>query len=213
MNFLRQHWFDVGYALALLVTGFLFLPTLDPIALVLWVSLISLFLHQFEEYRFPGTFPGMINRVMFSSKQPDRYPLNTNTALIINLLVGWFFYFLAAAFGENALWLGIATILVSAGNFIAHTFLFNIKAKTPYNPGMFTSVFLFLPIVVWFFILVIRYDLASPIDWTLGIVLGIALNYIGILKLIDWLKDENTEYIFPERFIPTTVKDTTKEAL
>ena len=179
----------------------LFLVQLNPLSSLLWVSLISLFLHQSEEYRYPGYFPGMMNTVMFSSKQPDRYPLNTNTAFIINVFVGWSSYLLAAILGEKAIWLGIATILVSVGNFIAHTFLFNIKGKTIYNPGMFTAIIIFLPIAAYFGYLVIQGNLATPVDWIVGIFLGIVLNVIGILKLIDWLKDENTKYIFPKRFL------------
>jgi hypothetical protein len=201
MNFMRLHWFDIGIGLAVITGGILLLFNLNPLSLLLWVSLISLFLHQFEEYRYPGYFPGMMNTVMFSSKQPDRYPLNTNIAFIINVFIGWLSYFLAAVFGERVLWLGTATILVSIGNFIAHTFLFNIKGKTLYNPGMFTAIILFLPISISFGYLLIKGSLATPIDWIIGIILGITLNFMGILKLIDWLKDENTKYIFPERFL------------
>ncbi len=160
-----------------------------------------MFLHQFEEYRYPGYFPGMMNTVMFSSEQPDRYPLNTNISFIVNVFIGWLSYLLAAVFGEKALWLGIATILVSVGNFIAHTFLFNIKGKTFYNPGMFTAIVLFAPIAVYFGYLLIQGHEAAFLDWLIGIILGIVLNVVGILKMIDWLKDENTEYIFPERFL------------
>jgi hypothetical protein len=199
MNFMRLHWFDIGLGLALITGGILVQLKLNPLSLLLWVSLISLFLHQFEEYRYPGYFPGMMNTVMFSSKQPDRYPLNTNIAFIVNVFVGWLSYFLTAVFGERVLWLGIATILVSVGNFIAHTFLFNIKGKTLYNPGMFTAIVLFLPIAAYFGYLLIKGNLATPIDWIVGVILGVALNFIGILKLIDWLKDENTRYIFPKR--------------
>lgn len=202
MNTLHLHWFDIGLGFALLSSSFLVVVPLSPLAFLLWLSLISLFLHQAEEYRYPGYFPGMINSVMFASPQPDRYPLNTNTALIINVLVGWLTYFLAAVFAEKAVWLGIATLLISAGNFIAHIFLFNIKGKTRYNPGMLTAVLLFLPIAVIFFGLIIREGLATPLDWAIGIPLGIALNFLGILKLIDWLKDINTPYIFPQRFMP-----------
>ena len=199
MNFMRLHWFDIGLGLALITGGILVQLKLNPLSFLLWVSLISLFLHQFEEYRYPGYFPGMMNTVMFSSKQPDRYPLNTNIAFIVNVFVGWLSYFLTAVFGERVLWLGIATILVSVGNFIAHTFLFNIKGKTLYNPGMFTAIVLFLPIAAYFGYLLIKGNLATPIDWIVGVILGVALNFIGILKLIDWLKDENTRYIFPKR--------------
>ncbi len=151
MNILRQHWSEIGLVLAIMVAGYLAFSHLSILSFLLWVSLISLFIHQFEEYRYPGYFPGMLNKVMFSNNVPDRSPLNPNTALLVNLIVGWLFYFLAAILGEKALWLGIATILVSAGNFFAHTFLFNIKGKTFYNPGMLTADLLFLPIVVYFF--------------------------------------------------------------
>lgn len=204
MKFMRLHWFDVGFVLAIITGVFISLIKLSPVSLLLWISLISLFLHQFEEYRYPGYFPGMMNTVMFSSKQPDRYPLNTNTSLIINTFVGWLSYFLAAIFGEKAIWLGIAVILVSVGNFFAHTFLFNIKGKTLYNPGMLTAILLFAPISSYFFYLVIHGNLATPKDWIVGIILGAILNVIGVLKLIDWLKDENTEYVFPKRFLMPT---------
>src|SRR5438477_6664949 len=92
--------------------------------MLLWLSLISLFLHQFEEYRWPGYFPGMINTVMFRSSQPDRFPLNTQTSLLINVALGWSVYFFAAIFAKEAVWLGIAAILISVGNIIAHTSFF-----------------------------------------------------------------------------------------
>ena len=201
MNFMRLHWFDVGLVLAFVAGVVVFFINLNPFSLLLWLSLISLFLHQFEEYRYPGYFPGMMNTVMFSRQQPDRYPLNTNTSFIVNVFIGWFSYLLAAVFAEKALWLGIATILVSVGNFIAHTLLFNIKGKTLYNPGMVTAIVLFLPISAYFGYLVINNHLATPLDWVAGVILGLVLNFVGILKMIDWLKDENTEYIFPKRFL------------
>jgi len=199
MNFLRLHWFDVGLALAFVTGGIVFSSNLAPLSLLLWLSLISLFLHQFEEYRYPGYFPGMTNTVMYSSKQPDRYPLNTNTSFIVNVLIGWLSYLLAAVIAEKALWLGIATMLISVSNFVVHTFVFNIKGKTLYNPGMLTAIILFLPIAVYFGYLILQGHEATFIDWLVGIILGIALNFIGILKMIDWLKDENTKYIFPAK--------------
>ena len=206
MNFMRQHWFDIGLVLALVASISLFFTTLSAVSLVLWLSLIALFVHQFEEYRYPGYFPGMLNLVLFASKLPDRYPLNSNTALLVNVLIGWLFYALAAVFGERVIWLGIATILVSVGNIVAHTFLFNLKGKTFYNPGMITAVILFLPIALYFFFLIAQESSATSLDWILGIGLGIALNYVGILKLIDWLKDEQTAYVFPKRCLPPAMR-------
>jgi hypothetical protein len=46
---------------------------------------------------------------------------------------------LAALFWGQAFWLAIATIMVSLGNVLAHTLVFNIKVRTLYNPGLFTN--------------------------------------------------------------------------
>lgn len=206
MNFLRSHWYDLGIGLALLIGTALLVFHPRGLSLILWISLIALFLHQFEEYRLPGTFPGMMNRVMYASTEPNFYPLNPNIALLINVVVGWLVYLLAAVFVETALWLGIAAILVSVGNFIAHTFLFNIRGKTRYNAGMLTAIVLFLPISACFFYYVVTYQAATPVDWVVGLLLGVALNYFGILKVIDLLKDKDTEYAFPQRNVKANAR-------
>ncbi|MGH2645136.1 MAG: HXXEE domain-containing protein, partial [Chitinophagaceae bacterium] len=192
---------DIGGMLFILVLLFIGVnfKVLTNYELLMWLSLASLFLHQLEEYRIAGTFPGMINKVMFSSEMPDRYPLNTNTSLVINVIVGWLFYFLAAVYGEKVIWLGMATILISLGNFIAHTFLFNIRGKMYYNAGMITSWLFFAPCIYFFFHIIYSNHLATPVDYYVGVSLGIALNIVGVFKLIDWLKDKSTPYIFEQR--------------
>ncbi len=201
MTFLRNNWYDVGAFLSVLVCIYVlnYHDTLTQYQIVMWLSLVSLLLHQFEEYRLPGTFPGMVNTVMYKSKMPDRYPLHSNTALYVNVFVGWTCYFLAAFFAENAIALGMATIMVSIGNIIAHTFVFNIKGKTIYNAGLLTSWLLFAPCVYFFVSIMYTNHLATKTDFYIGFALGIGLNYVGILKLIDWMADENTPYIFKSR--------------
>ena len=200
MNILRKHWYDVGAFLAVLVSVYIFTNqgNLTNYQILIWLSLVSRFLHQLEEYRIVGTFPGMINSLMFKSKRPDRYPLNTNSAFYVNVVVGWTSYFLAAVFAEKAIWLGIATMVVSAGNVMAHTFLFNIKGKTFYNPGMATSWLLFVPCTYYFISIVHSNHLATITDYGIGIFLGLVMNVIGVFKLIQWMANENTTYIFSE---------------
>ena len=201
MAFLRNHWYDLGGLFALLILIYLgaFHSTLGHYQLLIWLSLVSLLFHQLEEYRIVGTFPGMINRAMFKSDMPDRFPLNSNSALIVNVLIGWFAYLLAAVLGEHAVWLGLATIIVSLGNIIAHTFVFNIKGKTLYNAGLATSWLFFAPCVYFFFKVVHGEDLITTTDYLIGIPLGVVLNVFGILKMITWLADKDTTYIFPDR--------------
>ena len=201
MNFLRKNWYDIGAFLSIVVCIYVFTNyhSLTNYQTLMWLSLVSLFLHQLEEYRIVGTFPGMINTVMFNSKIPDRYPLNANTSLYVNVIIGWTSYFLAAIFAEKAIWLGIATIMVSLGNTVAHTIVFNIKGKTIYNAGLATSWLLFFP-CIYFFVSIIRTNnLVTNLDYFIGIALGFILNIVGILKLIEWMADEKTMYIFPDR--------------
>ncbi len=201
MNLLRRNWYDLGAVFAVIICIYIFISPskLTNYQTILWLSLVSLFLHQSEEYRIAGTFPGMINSVMYNSKMPDCYPLNTNTAFYVNVVVGWTFYLLAAILGERAIWLGIATMLVSAGNIIAHTIIFNVKGKTIYNAGLATSWILFVPCIYFFISIVHTNHLATMTDYYIGIPLGITLNIVGVLKLIDWMADKNTTYIFTAR--------------
>ncbi|MEO8962761.1 MAG: HXXEE domain-containing protein [Ginsengibacter sp.] len=201
MRILRKHWFDIGgvFALFILIALSINWRSASPYALIMWLSLASLFLHQVEEYRWPGTFPGMINTVLFKSNFPDHYPLNSNTALVINVGIGWLFYLLAAITGTNAVWLGLATILVSAGNVIAHTILFNRKGRTLYNAGMLTACIFFAPCIYYFFYVVYHDHLITVIDYLIGLPLGVVLNVVGVLKMIDWLKVKDSPYLFEPR--------------
>jgi hypothetical protein len=201
MNFFRYHWFDLGLLFAIALAIALYVTQPSGMDLLLWLSLGSLFLHQFEEWRFPGYFPGMANTVMFKSDMPDRFPLNANSGMLINVVLGWGGYILAALLWRQAIWLVIATMLVSLGNIFAHTIIFNIKGKTIYNPGLITSWVFFAPMVYLIFGMVISERMASPSDWVIGVGLGIALNYFGVYKMIIWLADKNTPYIFPRRFL------------
>lgn len=201
MNFLRKHWYDLGGFFSLVVFVYVLISHkhLTGYQTLMWLSLATLFLHQLEEYRFPGTFPGMLNTAMFHSEKPDRYPLNTNTAFYVNVVFGWISYLLAAVFAEKAIWLGIATILVSASNTLAHTIVFNIKGKTIYNAGMITSIFLFVPCTYFFFFLMFTRHPGTAADFIGGILLGILFVAVGIFKLIAWMADKNSEYIFDDR--------------
>lgn len=201
MPFLRKHWFDLGGVLALGLGAWLaaHYRTWPAFTLLGWLNLLALLLHQVEEYRWPGYFPGMLNRTLYASPTPDRYPLNPPTALLINVGVGWGSYLAAAIAGPRLPWLSLAALTVSAGNVVAHTLLFNLKGRTWYNPGQATAWLLFAPLLGWLGYLAARQPVATPGQWALGVALGAALNYLGVLKLIDWLADPQSPYRFEAR--------------
>lgn len=184
MRFMDRHWFDVGAVLGVGLAAWLIAagPSMSPLTLVLWISLLTLFAHQVEEWRWPGWFPGMLNVVLFRSKDPYRYPLNPRSGLVVNVLVGWGSYLLAALLAESALYLGLATILVSVGNSVLHLIVIPIRRRMPYNPGMVTSLLCFVPVTVWFFI--VAWPMMTPLDIVVGVILGLVLNAGGIIGLI-----------------------------
>lgn len=198
MSYFRRYWYRIGLVLATILAAAIAVGYWDisSFRTLLCISFISLLIHQFEEYQLPGYFPRMINTVMFKSTRPDRYPLNANTAWIINVWLGWPLYILAIVFADKAIWLATATIMVSAGNVIAHVLLFNIKGRTLYNPGMASALLLFLPMVIYFFIFLVQHQLWSIDSFLVGLALGAAINYFGVLKPITLLSNKNTPYVF-----------------
>ena len=58
---------------------------------------------------------------------------------------------------------------------------------------------LFLHLSAYFFYLAISSNAVSLLDMGVGLGLGVALFYVGVDKLVDWLKNENTSYAFPAR--------------
>jgi Protein of unknown function with HXXEE motif len=191
LRFMERHWFDVGGVLGIVLAIWLAFTgsTMSTLTLLLWLSLLSLLAHQVEEWRWPGWFPGMLNVVLFRSKDPWRFPLNIRSGLVVNVVVGWFGYLLAALLAERALWLALATILVSLGNCVLHLLLVPIRGRMPYNPGMVTSLLFFLPLVVWF--AVVALPEMSIVDIIIGLLLGLVLNVGGVVGVIRILQDPN----------------------
>ena len=70
----RDNWFNVGAALAMAIAGALTLShrRLSRSRLFSALNLAALMVHQFEEYGFPGYFPGLLNAGIFKSEKPDR---------------------------------------------------------------------------------------------------------------------------------------------
>lgn len=172
---------------------------IDGFRTILMISLMTLFVHQFEEYELPGGFPQMINTVMYRSPQPDNFPLNRRTAFIINVLGGWLAHVLAVVLGGATVWLAVATFMVSIGNVIAHLLVFNLRGKTTYNPGMATALFLFLPLSIVFFVYGVVNDYLTAPNLLVGIVVGAGINYLVVIRLITELADERSPFGFESR--------------
>lgn len=111
------------------------------------LNMVALMVHQHEEYEDPGFFPGQFNGGVFHSEKPDRYPLNTNTALIVNVPLAYTFYALPIAFPKRRV-LGIAPVLFGFLQAVGHGTIFPRLAGDRYSPGFLASLLLHVPIGV-----------------------------------------------------------------
>ena len=147
MRSYRDDWFNVGALLATAIAGALALShrRISRPRLFSALNLAALMVHQFEEYGFPGYFPGLLNGGVFKSDKPDRYPLNTNSALIVNAVAGYPFYLLPVLFPKRR-WLGLGPVLFGFGQAVFHGIVPPLRAKARYGPGFLTALFLHVPI-------------------------------------------------------------------
>ena len=142
------------------------------------LNLAVILIHQFEEYRFPGSEPWVLNEVLCETlwRTPkedvpaDRFPTNQLSCIWINL-AAWVFYLLPALF-PNQVWLGLAPILAGfPAQFIAHGIITNRRLRTFYNPGLGAVVLGHLPLAVWYLIEVYQQRIIHWWDWVLGLFL------------------------------------------
>jgi hypothetical protein len=107
MSWYRHNWQYAGLVLVVIPLGYLAIgwDSLDVMQRVLLVSLGVLLLHEFEEWGWPGGEPAILNKVIYDGPKPDRYPLNANSAMIVNVFAAYPLYIVAAIFSD-AIWLG-----------------------------------------------------------------------------------------------------------
>ena len=162
------------------------------------LNFAALLAHQFEEYVEPGWFPGQFNKGLFKSDSPRNYPLNTNTATVINVAIGYPFYLAPIVFPRRK-WLGIAPVLFGMSQAVAHGVIFPRIAGDRYSPGFLSSLLLHVPLGIAF-IRAARDDGGiSREDWIKGSILGVAFAASGIGGPNLILRDENSPYSFTKK--------------
>ncbi len=199
MRFLRDNWFNLALvAFAATAIGVTALgPDLDATQRILLVSLMALPLHQYEEYALPGGGPVVINRYFWGEKDNYRaFPGNWASVTVVNLSA-YVFYILALAF-PGLVWLGLATMFFNLYQVLGHCVQMNLKMGTWYNPGMATSVLLFLPISVWYIWTVVSTGVAAPADWVLGALAFVGIAACSVVLPIQAMKDPASPHLIPQ---------------
>jgi hypothetical protein len=204
----RDNWFNVGAVLAVVIAGVLALShrRLSRPRLFSALNLAALMVHQFEEYHFPGYFPGMMNGGLFKSDKPDRYPLNTNTALIANTAFGYPFYVLPLLFPKRRS-LGLAPVLFGFAQAGFHGIVPSLRANARYGPGFLTALCLHVPIGINYLRAVGSERPTSRGEWARGVVLTFVLAALGLGAPLFLLRNEDSPYRFTERQVGPYGKD------
>lgn len=197
MNFIRDHWFYLGliFFVFLAFYGTLERTSLSSYKILLLASLMSLPLHQFEEYALPGGGPLVINKVFWGEKKDFmNYPGNWNSIMIVNLSA--YIFYIAAFLLSHVYWLGLSIMLFNLFQVLGHGLEMNIKGKTWYNPGMATSIFLFLPVSV----LYIREiaDFLSVYTVLLSMAAIFVIVIVTVIMPVQGLKNRNSPYRIPD---------------
>lgn len=198
MKILRRYWYDIGafVAAAALIYVAACWREINRSSLLLLLNFVALLLHQFEEYGWPGGEPSILNIVMRPSERPDRFPLNQNSAMIINVLAAYGFY-LVPVFFPRVYWLGIAPTLFGFGQFLIHGIAVPKKLGSFYNPGLAAVVLLHIPIGIAYLVHISQ-DVKA-MDWIAGVVYCVAFVYITLAKMTYmWLASINSPYPFAQ---------------
>lgn len=193
----RTNWPRVGGVIVMGSAGALALThrRMSKPQLLSALNMVALLVHQYEEYEDPGYFPGQFNGGMFHSDQPDRYPLNTNTALIVNVPLGYAFYALPVAFPKTR-WLGIAPVLFGFAQAVGHGLIFNRLAKDRYSPGFLASLLLHVPIGIQYLRALRDEAPIEPADLRKAVPYTIAFAASSIAAPNFLLRDKNSPYRF-----------------
>lgn len=196
MKFFIRNWYRLGAIVLVIWLGGLLVcrPALSPVQQLLIFNLLALLAHQFEEYQLPGGAPLIINRVIYNeTKLADRYPGNALSICVVNTSA-WILYLLSICF-YRVYWLGLGLIFFSLFQILGHVLEMNIKLHTWYNPGMATTILLFLPVGWRYIAIVARQHLVSGWDWLFGVLVLLACVIVTIILPVQLLKDKETKYV------------------
>jgi hypothetical protein len=163
------------------------LPALTVVGVIVWIMLfrnnpaseqaifaallVVYMLHQIEEHLWPGGFRQFNNAHIFQSGNDD-WPVDTGGVALVNIGYVWLPVGAAALAPHTLRWVGLGWIGLTLVNAIIHI-VTSIRFRQ-YNPGLATSIVLFLPFTVW----ALMHESAR--GWLSGGEIGVVL-LLGVL--------------------------------
>ncbi len=198
MKFYCRHWYSVNLILSAALGGYLFMnwSEIPMTSRLVALNLAFLFVHQFEEYGWPGGGPMVMNYVLQGSNMPEKFPLNQFSAMFTNVITAILFYGLPFFFPE-LIGLCLAPMLFNIGQVVVHGIATNKALKGIYNPGLGAVIFLHLPTTVYFLYYVYANNMIHYYDWIIAIGYTALMAGFGVAFLTYAVfADKNTKWAF-----------------
>jgi hypothetical protein len=153
----------------------------------IFVALLAVYmLHQIEEHLWPGRFRQFTNAHVFKSGN-DNWPVDIGGVALINIGFVWL-PIAAAALCPHALrWVGLGWVGLTLVNGLTHIAT-SIRLRC-YNPGLVTSLVLFLPFTISVLAAEARRDALSVGEIALVLVAGVLLHIpVAALFVVPYLR-------------------------
>jgi hypothetical protein len=186
-GWLADHWPKATIFLAIYTFILLSLYVYEAnfLLFLLWLQTPVYWLHQFEEYVYPGGFARFFNRNPLGSHRDD-WPVTKEFSLWINIPIIFIAFPLSAVLaGVYGLGLGIWTAYFSILNALSHVVMF---PRFGYNPGFLVSLLLNIPIGIFTIYTFVNTRAVTPAAHIIGFVIallvqgGLMVWGLGVLR-------------------------------
>jgi hypothetical protein len=179
ISWLYKNWAKLCIILSIIATFLILLvvKTNDILLFLIWIQIPIYLLHQFEEHSWPGGFKKFFNQEIFNVETGD-YPLNNKNISWINVPIIWIIMPIFATLSYLNLFFGLWIPFFAVFNSSTHVIAAIIKRK--YNPGLFVSTVLGIPVAtytLWLFYTLID----VPLIITLLSILAVLLLHLAII--------------------------------
>lgn len=203
-DFLVPHWMKVGTFLApfLLFVAAAFrkddaAPAWTDLAVLSVWMLVAYIVHQFEEHWVDVlgnvyAFHGTVNALLMGAFGVDEAPLTPEGIFVINTSLVWLVGALAIWRSPGHVFPALAMASVIVVNAFAHIVIGVVNLA--YNPGLLTSVVVFLPIGGYVYAFVLRERLADR--WQVGA--SVAWGVLAHVVMVGGLVAGQVFGAFPE---------------
>ena len=187
MKWMEDNWPKSTIFLAVYVTILLvlFLRDSDFALFLIWAQTPVYFLHQFEEYVYPGGFTAFFNTKILGSREKD-FPVTNKVSFWINIPLIWVgFPVTAILAGQIDISIGIWTAYFSVMNGLSHIGFF---IRHRYNPGFAVSLLVNIPVGLFTIIYFASHQLISLNAHIAGILGAVGIQAVLMIYGLKFLK-------------------------